>query len=252
MTAQLRWPSTNQNTAWRTFLVVGDMREEYPGRGRGQEQLSWRRAIRPQNVRTGGKVQPKTQAQKPSLDSIRTKAPFAAVCFCLWRTEAIGRKEPSMIIIGCDYHPSWQQICWIDTLTGETGERKLEHAQGEAEKYYRSLPSAALIGMESTGNCEWFTELMASLDSIRTKAPFAAVCFCLWRTEAIGRKEPSMIIIGCDYHPSWQQICWIDTLTGETGERKLEHAQGEAEKYYRSLPSAALIGMESTGNCQWF
>jgi hypothetical protein len=27
MTAQLKWPSTNQNTAWRTFLVVGDMRE---------------------------------------------------------------------------------------------------------------------------------------------------------------------------------------------------------------------------------
>jgi len=51
----------------------------------------------------------------------------------------------------------------MDTLTGETGERKLEHAQGEAEKYYRTLPSAALIGMESTGNCQWFTELMASL-----------------------------------------------------------------------------------------
>ncbi len=28
-----------------------------------------------------------------------------------------------MMIIGCDYHPSWQQICWLDTLTGETGER---------------------------------------------------------------------------------------------------------------------------------
>jgi transposase len=51
----------------------------------------------------------------------------------------------------------------MDTLTGETGERKLEHAQGEAEKYYRTLPGAALIGMESTGNCQWFTELMASM-----------------------------------------------------------------------------------------
>ena len=20
-----------------------------------------------------------------------------------------------MLIIGCDYHPSWQQICWLDT-----------------------------------------------------------------------------------------------------------------------------------------
>jgi len=26
-----------------------------------------------------------------------------------------------MLVIGCDYHPSWQQICWMDTLTGETG-----------------------------------------------------------------------------------------------------------------------------------
>jgi len=40
-----------------------------------------------------------------------------------------------MMIIGCDYHPSWQQICWFETATGETGELKLEHASGEAEKF---------------------------------------------------------------------------------------------------------------------
>ncbi len=64
-----------------------------------------------------------------------------------------------MMVIGCDYHPSWQQICWLDTLTGETEEKKLEHASGEAEKFYRSLPGPALIGMESTGNCQWFVEM---------------------------------------------------------------------------------------------
>jgi len=64
-----------------------------------------------------------------------------------------------MMIIGCDYHPSWQQICWVDTLTGETEERKLEHASGEAEKFYRGLPEPAVIGMESTGNCQWFVEM---------------------------------------------------------------------------------------------
>src|SRR6266403_512271 len=74
-----------------------------------------------------------------------------------------GRKEPSMMIIGCDYHPSWQQICWLDTVTGETGEKKLEHASGEAEKFYRGLPGPALIGMESTGNCQWFVEMAAAL-----------------------------------------------------------------------------------------
>src|SRR5216684_3440014 len=64
-----------------------------------------------------------------------------------------------MMLIGCDYHPSWQQICWLDTATGETGEKKLEHASGEAEKFYRGLPGPALIGMESTGNCQWFVEM---------------------------------------------------------------------------------------------
>jgi transposase len=64
-----------------------------------------------------------------------------------------------MMLIGCDYHPSWQQICWLDTATGETGEKKLDHASGEAEKFYRGLSGVALLGMESTGNCQWFVEM---------------------------------------------------------------------------------------------
>jgi transposase len=64
-----------------------------------------------------------------------------------------------MRIIGCDYHPSWQQISWVDTLTGETEEKKLDHASGEAQKFYRQLPGPAVIGMESTGNCQWFVEM---------------------------------------------------------------------------------------------
>lgn len=68
-----------------------------------------------------------------------------------------------MKIIGCDYHPSWQQVSWMDTETGETEERPLEHASGEAERFYRQLPAAALVGMEATGNCQWFVELLERL-----------------------------------------------------------------------------------------
>jgi transposase len=68
-----------------------------------------------------------------------------------------------MRIIGCDYHPSWQQICWVDTATGETEEKKLEHASGEAERFYRQLAGPVLIGMESTGNCQWFVEMATTL-----------------------------------------------------------------------------------------
>ena len=68
-----------------------------------------------------------------------------------------------MMIIGCDYHPSWQQVSWVDTETGECGERKLVHATGEAKVFYQQLGSPALIGMEATGNSQWFIELVEDL-----------------------------------------------------------------------------------------
>jgi transposase len=67
-----------------------------------------------------------------------------------------------MIIIGCDYHPSWQQVCWLDQESGETAEQKLVHASGDAEKFYKQLPAPALIGMEATGNCQWFVEMVTA------------------------------------------------------------------------------------------
>jgi len=68
-----------------------------------------------------------------------------------------------MMIIGCDFHPSWQQVCWLDTETGDTGERKLVHADGDAERFYRSVSEPALIGMEATGNSHWFVDLLAEM-----------------------------------------------------------------------------------------
>ncbi len=68
-----------------------------------------------------------------------------------------------MVLIGCDFHPSWQQVCWLDLATGETEEKKLVHAPGEAEKFYRQFPAPSRIGLESTGNCQWFVDLLTSL-----------------------------------------------------------------------------------------
>jgi hypothetical protein len=40
-----------------------------------------------------------------------------------------------MLIIGCDYHPGFQQIAFVDSESGELGERRLVHAE-EAERFY--------------------------------------------------------------------------------------------------------------------
>jgi transposase len=68
-----------------------------------------------------------------------------------------------MMIIGCDFHPSWQQVCWLDMETRESGERKLVHTEGDAERFYRQLAVPALIGMEATGNSHWFVDLLAEI-----------------------------------------------------------------------------------------
>jgi len=68
-----------------------------------------------------------------------------------------------MMIIGCDFHPSWQQVSWLDTETGDCGERKLVHASGDAKQFYEQLAAPVLIGMEATGNGQWFVELVEDL-----------------------------------------------------------------------------------------
>jgi transposase len=68
-----------------------------------------------------------------------------------------------MMIIGCDFHPSWQQIAWFDSATGETGEQKLVHATGDAKAFYQRLEAPVLVGMEATGNSQWFLELVQDM-----------------------------------------------------------------------------------------
>jgi transposase len=68
-----------------------------------------------------------------------------------------------MMIIGCDFHPRWQQVKWLETETGETGEQKLVHGSGDAKKFYEQRTAPALIGMEATGNSQWFIELVEDL-----------------------------------------------------------------------------------------
>lgn len=51
-----------------------------------------------------------------------------------------------------------------------------------------------------------------------------------------------MMIIGCDFHTRFQQIAMMDTTTGELVERRLEHATGEAERFYMRSASALAVG----------
>src|SRR5437762_12245379 len=71
-----------------------------------------------------------------------------------------------MIIVGCDYHPGFQQIAFVDTDTGELQERRLQH-RAEAEKFYRELAAQGIkvrVGIEASGHARWFERLLAELN----------------------------------------------------------------------------------------
>jgi transposase len=71
-----------------------------------------------------------------------------------------------MIIIGCDYHPGFQQIAFVDTDTGELRERRLAHPE-DAEQFYRDLAAQGMkvrVGMEASGHARWFERLLAELN----------------------------------------------------------------------------------------
>jgi transposase len=64
-----------------------------------------------------------------------------------------------MKIIGCDFHPSFQQIAMVDTETGEHTEKRLTPA--DAAEFYSQLPGKVVVGMEASGNTLWFERLLA-------------------------------------------------------------------------------------------
>jgi len=71
-----------------------------------------------------------------------------------------------MVIIGVDYHPSFQTIAFLMEETGEYDERELNHSDGQAERFYRELKERAVsvrVGMEATGHARWFERLLAEL-----------------------------------------------------------------------------------------
>lgn len=68
-----------------------------------------------------------------------------------------------MVIIGCDFHPSFQQVAIFDKGTGEIEEKRLSHPH-QAEQFYRSLAGQAVrVGMEACGHYPWFERLLSEL-----------------------------------------------------------------------------------------
>jgi transposase len=99
-----------------------------------------------------------------------------------------------MLIIGCDFHPSWEQVAWLDTGSGETAEQKLLHSNGEAEQFYGGLAAPALIGLEATGNCHWLLDRLRELGHEVWVGDAAAIRASYVRRQKTDRRDAAHIL----------------------------------------------------------
>src|SRR5271169_3009300 len=127
-----------------------------------------------------------------------------------------------MRIIGCDYHPGFQQIAFVDTDTGELQERRLQHRE-EAEKFYRDLAAQGMkvrVGMEASGHARWFERLLSELQFELWTGDAAEISAKRVRKQKTDRQDAQLILkllLKDDFPriwvPSWEnrdlrQLLW--------------------------------------------
>ena len=102
-----------------------------------------------------------------------------------------------MLLIGCDYHPSVQQIAMLDTETGDYSEHRLKHSDGEAEKFYRDLKlhtPQIRVGLEATGHRRWFERLLMELDCELWVGDAARIATMRVRKQKTDRQDAQLLL----------------------------------------------------------
>src|SRR5258708_2915131 len=68
-----------------------------------------------------------------------------------------------MLIIGCDFHPSFQQVAIFDNRTGEIQERRFQHRAGAGRFYGALAGQAGRGGVEGSGHYPSVARLLAEV-----------------------------------------------------------------------------------------
>ena len=101
-----------------------------------------------------------------------------------------------MKIIGCDFHPGYQQIAMLDKSTGEVMEKRLSHnnAGEEAKKFYSQLTGPVLVGLEASGQSQWFERLLGELRHTLWIGDAAKIRACTERKQKTDRRDANLLL----------------------------------------------------------
>jgi transposase len=99
-----------------------------------------------------------------------------------------------MVIIGCDFHPGFQQIAMLDKTTGEVTDLRLTHKE-EAERFYISLRGRdVLVGIEACGYTHWFEQMLEQMGHRYQIGDAAAIRASYVRRQKTDRRDAGHIL----------------------------------------------------------
>jgi transposase len=137
-----------------------------------------------------------------------------------------------MLIIGCDFHPGFQQVAIFDNLTGEIKEKRLQH-RAEAERFYRSLAGQEVrVGMEACGHYPWFERLLAELGFELWMGDAAKVRASVVRKQKTDRRDAEHLLdlLRQDRFPR----IWVPSLEERDARQLLVHRHQQVQARTRS------------------
>jgi transposase len=137
-----------------------------------------------------------------------------------------------MLIIGCDFHPGFQQVAIFDNQTGEYKEKRLSH-RAEAEQFYRSLAGQQVrVGMEACGHYPWFERLLAELGMELWLGDAAKIRASVVRQQKTDRRDAEhlQILLREDRFPR----IWVPSLEERDVRQLLVHRHKQVQARTRS------------------
>jgi len=137
-----------------------------------------------------------------------------------------------MLIIGCDFHPGFQQVAIFDNQTGEYQEKRLSH-RVEAEQFYRSLAGQKVrVGMEACGHYPWFERLLAGLGMELWLGDAAKIRAAVVRKQKTDRRDAEhlQVLLREDRFPR----IWVPTLEERDARQLLVHRHKQVQARTRT------------------
>jgi transposase len=147
-----------------------------------------------------------------------------------------------MLIIGCDFHPGFQQVAIFDNRTGEMEEKRLGHRE-EAEKFYRALAGQVVrVGMEACGHYPWFERLLESAGIELWMGDAARIRAAVVRKQKTDRRDAEhlMQLLRAERFPR----IWVPSLEVRDARQLLveRHKQVQARTRVKNQLQAMALG----------